>query len=121
MLKVTKPDTNRLDIILEGTLDAEKMRDALDHLVDMSADINAGKMLYKIKNFHLPTMGAIGVEFGYMPKLFSLIGRFDKCAVCSDIGWVRTAAAFEGALIPGLEIKTFGLDETAAAEAWLDA
>ncbi|SEW47130.1 SpoIIAA-like [Cognatiyoonia koreensis] len=121
MLKVTKTGANRLNITLEGTLDSDKMRTGLDHMAELSQDINAGRMLYRIKNFHMPTLGAIGVEFSYLPKLFSLIGRFDKCAVCSDISWIRTAAEVEGALIPGLEIKAFGLKETDAAEAWLDA
>ncbi len=119
MFRVTKPADNRLDIELEGTLEAETMRAALDELVHLSQDINEGRMLYTIRGFSMPTLGALGVEFGYLPKLFGLLGRFDKCAVCSDTGWLRTAAEVEGAVIPGLEIKTFELDQVEAAEAWL--
>ena len=92
MLKITKPAPNRLNIELEGTLDAEGMRKAMDDLVHLSQDINEGRMLYTIRGFAMPTMGALGVEFGYLPKLFSLIGRFDRCAVLCDTGWLRTAA-----------------------------
>jgi hypothetical protein len=121
MLKVTKPGLNRLDIQLEGTLDAEKMRHGLDTLLDLSRDINQGVMLYRIKGFTMPTLGALGVEFGYLPKLMGLVGRFDKCAVCCDTAWIRKAAEVEGAMIPGLEIKTFDLDDREGAEAWLAA
>lgn len=121
MLTVTKVSPNRLDITLEGTLDAELMRTGLDDLLTKSADINAGVMLYRIPGFAMPTLGAIGVEMGYLPKLFSLIGRFDRCAVCTDAAWLRTAAEVEGALFPGLEIKAFALDDVEAAEGWLEA
>ena len=121
MLTVTKPAPDRLDVVLEGTLDADKMRQALDDIVRLSADINEGRMLYTIRGFAMPTLGAIGVEFGYLPKLFSLITRFDRCAVCSDTAWVRTAAEVEGAIVPGLDIKSFELDEVDQAESWLAA
>ena len=37
----------------------------------------------------------------------------------SDTGWIKKAAEIEGALIPGLVIKSFDLDAEDAAEAWL--
>lgn len=120
MLKVTKTGPNRLNIHLSGTLDSEGMRKGLDEILHLSEGMKAGQMLYTIKGFAMPTLGAIGVEFGYLPKLFGLLGQFDRCAVCTDTPWLRTAAEVEGALIPGFDIKTFGLDETTKAEAWLE-
>ncbi len=121
MLTVTKPGPNRLDIELSGTLDAEAMRAGLDDLLAKSEDIKDGTMLYRIPGFAMPTLGAIGVEMGYLPKLFSLLGKFERCAVCTDAAWLRAAAEVEGALLPGLVITGFALDETKAAEAWLEA
>ncbi len=121
MLTVTKPSPNRLDIELSGTLDAEAMRAGLDDLLAKSEDIKDGTMLYRIPGFAMPTLRAIGVEMGYLPKLFSLLGKFERCAVCTDAAWLRAAAEVEGALLPGLVITGFALDETAAAEAWLEA
>jgi hypothetical protein len=121
MFHITKPSANRLDIEIKGSLDTETMRTALDELIAQSGDIRKGLMLYTITAFSLPTLGAIGVELSRLPKLLSLIGKFERCAVLSDAQWLRTAAAIEGALIPGLAIKSFELDERAAAEAWLQA
>ncbi|WP_176219196.1 STAS/SEC14 domain-containing protein [Planktotalea arctica] len=56
-----------------------------------------------------------------LPSLFALLTRLDKCAVLSDENWLRKAAAVDGALFPGLEIKSFEPDERDAAEAWLAA
>lgn len=120
MLNVSKPSTNRLDIELSGALDTEAMRSALDHLLEESEGITNGRMLYTILDFEMPTLGAMAVEFQKMPKLFSLIGKFDKCAVLSDTAWIRTAAEIEGAVIPSLEIKSFPLSAKKDAEDWLD-
>ena len=119
MLTVSKPSPNRVDIELSGTLDAETMRTALEDLIAKSEDVTNGRMLYTIPEFAMPTLGALGVELQFLPKLFGLLGKFDRCAVLSDAGWIRTAAEIEGALFPGITIKSFELDNVEAAETWL--
>ncbi len=119
MLKITKPSSNRVDIELDGKVDADIMRKALDDLIEKSDGVTGGKMLYRITNFELPTLGAIGVEFSRLPKLFKLLGAFDKCAVLTDSDWLKKAAELEGALFPGIQIKSFDLDDQEVAETWL--
>lgn len=121
MLEIRKPAPNRLDLELRGALDADAMRAGLDDLLAKAEGVEHGAMLYTIPEFAMPTLGALGVELERLPKLFGLLGKFDRCAVLSDAAWLRTAAEVEGALIPGLEIKAFALDQTEAAEAWLAA
>ena len=119
MLKVTKAGDNRVDIELSGKIDAINMRVALDELFNASENVEHGRMLYTIPEFAMPTLSAIGVEMTYLPKLFSLLGQFDRCAVLTDAGWLQKAAEIEGALFPGIEIKSFDLKDKAAAETWL--
>jgi hypothetical protein len=119
MLDVSKPSANRVNIELSGALDADAMRTALDLLIEKSEGITHGKMLYTISDFEVPTLGAMAVEFARMPKLFGLLGKFDKCAVLSEAGWIRTAAEIEGAIFPSLTIKSFSPSDAQAAEAWL--
>lgn len=119
MLSISKPSENRVDINLSGSLDADAMREGLNDLVTASEGIEDGKMLYTISDFQFPTMGALAVEFQQMPKLFELIGKFKKCAVLSDTGWIRTAAEIEGAMLFSLEIRSFPLSATQEAERWL--
>lgn len=121
MLTVTKPSENRLDIVLSGSLDADAMQTGLDELIAHSDGISDGVMLYTISDFALPSAGALAVEFSRLPKLFALIGRFSRCAVVTDAGWIRTAAEVEGALIPGLTIRTFEPQHATEAETWLTA
>lgn len=121
MLTITKPAANRVDIELSGRIDSEEMANGLDDLLEKSQDVNAGVMLYRITTFAFPDLGAIAAEMARLPKLFGLLGRFDRCAVVSDAAWVRTAAEVEGALFPGIDIKGFDLSDGDAAEAWLNA
>ena len=120
MFKVTKVSDGRVDLEISGTIDTQAMETGLDALIAHSDEIENGVMLYTITNFTWPGLGAIGVELSRLPKLFGLLGKFDKCAVLSDASWLRTAAEVEGKIIPGLAIKAFELDERAAAEAWLE-
>jgi hypothetical protein len=119
MLNIIKQSENRVDIELSGSLDAIDMRVGLDELLKASEDVRNGQMLYKISEFSFPTLGAIGVEMARIPSMFSLLGKYDKCAVLCDTGWLRTAAEIEGALFPGIDIKSFELHEQNQAEKWL--
>ena len=91
MLTITKPSPNRVDINLSGKLDAEMMREGLDDLIAKSHDVQSGRMLYTLPEFAIPTLGAFVVEVQRLPKLFGLLGKFDRCAVLSDAGRIRTA------------------------------
>ena len=121
MFKVIPNGTNRLDIEMSGKLNAEDMKIALDELVSKSKNIENGQMLYKIIDFHLPSLGAIGVEFSRLPAMFGLMKKFDRAAVLTDKTWLKKVSEFEGALFPGLEIKAFNMSQKADAEAWLSS
>ncbi|MGI9570137.1 MAG: STAS/SEC14 domain-containing protein [Desulfobulbia bacterium] len=119
MFRVTKIETNRLDIELSGKLNSEEMQIALDELENKSEDIENGIMLYDVIDFHLPSLGAIVIEFSRLPSMFGLIKKFRRAAVLADINWIKKASEFEGMLIPGLEIKAFNRDQKEEAETWL--
>ncbi len=119
MLKITKPSPNRVDLELNGPLDSESMASGLDELIEKSEDVKHGRMLYTITDFSMPSIGAIGVEMQRLPKLFGLLGKFDRCAVICDESWLRTAAEIEGKLFPGIDIKSFQTNEVEEAEKWL--
>jgi hypothetical protein len=119
MIKITKQSATRVDVALDGKLDADMMRAGLDELFVKVEGITDGRMLYTITDIAMPTFGALGVEMEKLPKLFGLLGKISKCAVLADAAWVRKVAAFEGAILPGMTIKSFDMSERDAAESWL--
>ena len=56
-----------------GKLNSEDMKVKLDELIGKSQNIKNGKMLYEIIDFHLPSLGAISVEFSRLPAMFGLM------------------------------------------------
>jgi hypothetical protein len=119
MFKVTQIGKNRLDIELSGKLNADDMKIALDELVSKSKNIENGKMLYDVVDFHIPSLAAIGIEFSRLPSMFGLIKKFDRAVVLTDKTWLKKMSEFEGALLPGLEIKAFDRAQKDNAESWL--
>lgn len=119
MFQVKRQGDNRLDVDFAGKLDRAEMRSALDELERQAEGIEHGRMLYRIGEFKLPTLGAMGEEMSRLPSMIRFARRFERMAVVADKPWVRTASEIEGALIPGLTIKAFARDQEASAEAWL--
>ena len=72
MLKIVPNGPNRLDIEMNGKLNSEEMKIALDELLSMSNDIQNGRILCEIVDFQLPSLGAIAVNFP----------GFLRCLVC---------------------------------------
>ncbi|KEI72627.1 STAS/SEC14 domain-containing protein [Endozoicomonas elysicola] len=121
MLTITPHSHNRIDLSLDGQLDAEQMSKAIDQFVEKTKNIKQGTMLYRIEALHMPTLGAMGIKLSQLPRAFSAFRRFSRIAVLSDTQWVRNVSEIEGMLFPGMEIKAFALSEQAVAEQWLDA
>jgi hypothetical protein len=120
MLTVTETGPGRLDVVVEGRIDAEAMRAGLDELIARSQGVEHGRMLFVVPEAVLPSLGALGVELSRLPKLLGLIRRYDRGAVLSDSSWLRRAAEAEGAILPGFAVRAFAMDRRAEAEDWLE-
>lgn len=120
MLRITNPVPNRIEVQIDGPFGAEDMRAGLDAFIKIGERTKDGVILYTINDFAMPSFAAVGVKLGQLPKLFGMLGNFKRAAVLTDSSFLSKAAEIEGALIPGLDIKAFGLDESEAAERWLN-
>lgn len=118
MFQITRSG-NRLDIDLQGKLDRVQMKAALEEFEVKSAGIENGVMLYRITDFHFPSLAAIGIELSHLPLLFRMVRNFERAAILADESWLRRFSEWEAKLIPDLEIRAFPLDEDDAAERWL--
>ena len=121
MFQVTRNGENRIDVDIAGKFDSEEMLIAVNQLIEHSAGIQHGRILYRIGEFEFPTLGAIAVELSRLPQLFRFIRQFDRIAVVAGQEWLRKASELEGALIPGLKVKAFDPTEKAEAETWLES
>ncbi len=119
MFEVIRKGVNRIDIDFSGKFGKDQMKVALDELFSSAKDIEHGCMLCRVKDYDFPTLGAISIELSRLPEAFRFIRKIDRIAVLANKKWVKKASMIEGALIPGLKIKAFDLDEETEAENWL--
>ena len=119
MYKVERIGDSRVNLEFSGKLTGDDMRSLLDELIAASDDMKDGVLFYRISGFEFPELQALAVELTYLPDLFGLIGKFKRCAVVADAGWIQTISEIEGVLIPGLEIRAFDPDQEDDAEKWL--
>lgn len=121
MLKLRKSqvDANRLDLEFSGKIDSAEMQAFVAEFVSQAESIEKGKMLYRIHDFDIPSMGALMVELSHLASLFRAVQHFERVAVLADEKWIRKMSELEGKLFPHIEIKAFLPENEANAEAWL--
>lgn len=119
MYTVERVGENRVDVVMHGKLEEEDMRMLLDTLRAQAADVENGRMLIDVEEFHLPSFGAVKVELAHLPELMRLMRRFPYVAVLSDESWVNAISSLESKLIPNLVIKPFPRHQRYQAETWL--
>ena len=121
MMNITKVSSNRVDVEFSGKIDSDQMTEVLNDIFSAIQDMEHGLLLYRIGELEMPTLGAIAVELKNLPKIFRMVRKIDRIAVVCDQGWIQTGAEIEGKLIPGVEMKSFDLDEEDKAIVWLEA
>jgi hypothetical protein len=121
MLDITKETDGTFLIKVSGEIKPGEMERELDKLIEMSKGVSGAKLLYDIRNFEMPGIDAMMVEFKKMPQLFGMIRRFSKAAVLAEAPWLRMMAEWEGVMIPGLEIRSFAHKDEKEARQWLES
>ena len=104
-----------------GKIDRDQMKKVLDDMFAAIVVMKHGLLMRRIGELEMPTIGAIVVELKNLPKIFRLVQKIDRIAVVCDQGWIQTATKIEGKFIPGLAMKSFGLDKESAGIEWLEA
>jgi hypothetical protein len=116
---VERTGPNSLRITMAGALGAVAMEAGLQALTLEMEGMAHGDLIMVDQGTAWPSLGAIGVELRHWPQMMHMIQQIDRVAFVSHNQFFRSAALIESALIPGLEIRNF--DDEASAAAWLAA
>ncbi|WP_341861970.1 STAS/SEC14 domain-containing protein [Gymnodinialimonas sp. 57CJ19] len=114
---VDRTGPNSLRVTMAGALDSVAMEAALQTLTLEMEGMAHGDLLMIDQGAEWPSIGAIGVELRHWPQMITVLHQIDRAAFVSDNQLFRAAATIESALLPGLEIKNF--DDELSAAAWL--
>jgi hypothetical protein len=104
-----------------GTLterDIERAWAAMDAALDESARIG---LYVEVVDLTGVTLAGLVKDLTLGLKNLGKLKHFRRIAVVTDAAWIRTAAAIEDKLLPGIEIRTYPTEEDEVAVAWLAA
>ena len=103
---------------IDGTVTAPDMTGlyrAVERAMDGKGPVHLYGEIHGVGGLTLDALGSnIKRGFALLPR----IGRIDRYAVVSDRSWITTMAQLEGAVIPGLTVKTWPTSQREDALAW---
>ena len=102
---------------LDGTATAPDVR-ALTRAVEAATVRGHVHLMGEIGGLGGLTLDALRTVVRDGFGLIARVGRVDRYAVVTDTGWIAAAAKAQGALLPGVEVRTWPRAERPAALAW---
>jgi len=125
---MTPLSTENLELKLEdkivhmsitGNIKPESMTQGLDWIHELDAEDDDFNLRIDMAQGEFDDLAAISAEFKRVATVLRHSKSAKKCALMTDSMFLRNSAKVEGAVIPGLEVRTFDLDEATPAERWL--
>jgi len=114
-----KLENNIVHMIITGNIQPESMSQGLDWIHELDAQDDNFNLRIDMAQAEFDDLAAISQEFKRVATVLRHSKSSKKCALMTDSMFLRNSAKVEGAVIPGLEVRTFDLDETTPAERWL--
>lgn len=103
--------------MLDGTATAPDVR-ALTRAVEAATARGHVHLLGEIGGLGGLTLDALRTVVRDGFGLIAHVRQVDRYAVVTDTGWIASAANAQGALVPGLTVRTWPRSEGEAALAW---
>ena len=120
MITVNPADQGRVDVEIEGSITKEDMQVFLEQLSGIADGMEHGHMLFKVTDFHWPSLGAIGFELSHLGEFLRAYKHFERAAVVCDKTWIRKVGEWEGHLFSWITIRAFMPEEEELAIHWLN-
>ena len=114
-------DDTLVRLTVTGTPTKSELADTMawfDALAERYVDV---PLYLEIPKMHFSGLGELRQTFLGLAHIMRGMEDVEKCAVVTDSPFLRSTAAVEGAVLPNMELNTFGIVELAKAEAWLEA
>ncbi|MGH6617587.1 STAS/SEC14 domain-containing protein [Sphingomonas sp.] len=119
MLTVTQLTPRALEIVTEGDVTREDIPRVIEEIGRFLDTTDQFDILADVRGAPKVEFGMIVEELKHLPALFRMVHALDRVALIADEGWIRTAAAIESKLIPGVDYQVYTRAEAAHARDWL--
>jgi len=104
---------------VSGEVSKEEMAQGLDWFETITSANDNINICVDMAKDDFDGLGELRSEFVRVGQVLRNVPDADKCALVTDSQFLRSSAKVESAVIPGLEIRSFGTDEADPAEKWL--
>ena len=102
-----------------GVIGKEEITRVFDAIEDALATHETVDLYAEIVDLKGASLQALLKDVVAGLKLLPRLNRFGRYAVVTDAQWLKSVVGFEDKLIPGLDMRTFALDDAEAAEVWV--
>lgn len=116
-IETLSPKAHRISVM--GAFHHTDAKQVVEFAKTSHAEGKGGNILLDLSSLADFSLAAVSEELVHMPSLLAWLYGLDRIAVISDEAWLRTAARFESALLPGVEYQVYDDDEADAALAWV--
>jgi len=104
---------------VSGTVSQEEMAESLGWFSDVAESNDNFNMCVDMAKSDFDGLGEVRKGFTRVADVLRAVPSVDKCAVLTDSMFLRNSAKVEGAVIPGLEIEAYKIEDIAPAVSWL--
>lgn len=116
MLEFTPQHDNVAELIIGGSITAADYDRIRPEFESFAEEHDGIRLLLEVRELDDVGIRAVLEDLKLTTEY---LRDFERVAMVSDKAWHQTLAKTFGAVTPG-EVKTFGLDDRSAAEAWLE-
>lgn len=121
MISILQLQPNVLAYRVEGKLEREDI-DRIFAEVDRKLATGEKIRVYaEVHSITGMTLEAIWQDLKLGIQRMNLISKIERAALVTDLGWLRTAVAFEEKMFGGLSIRAFQLSQQMEAQAWVQS
>lgn len=104
---------------VSGQVSKEEMAEGLGWFSEVLDSNDNFNMCVDMAQGDFDGLGEVRQGFTRVADVLRAVPSVDKCAVLTDSMFLRNSAKVEGAVIPGLEIEAYKIEEIAPAVSWL--
>ena len=121
MFEFKETEGHIVEAIVSGTVSQEDVDSSIAAFDDILSRDERVSVLLDMRTLQGVTVSTLAKDLVEGVGLLSKVHLFDRAAIVTDTKWLSIAAEFEGALLPGLEVKAFASDAIDEANEWLRA
>ena len=113
-------DDSIVRLSVTGTPTKDELDSVMSWFDELQANYQDIPLYLEMPKMHFDGLGDMRKAFLGLAHIMRGMEDVEKCAIVTDSPFLRSTAQVEGAVLPNMEVDTFGIVDLAEAEEWLE-